>query len=198
MEEEDFLIIFRVWTRDVDHLLHTPTHHFLRTFKISLFIQQLLCLLSRTWKVKKSSKLLLLDSATMLVKKEYPTMNLSLSKVRFSIAVLYWAIIVLFRTKSTIISINHCPRCKLFHVWRNWKINSRCSLCCQACIRIQVTCLWRWLSRSCTIHFLGKLCRQVNWNYLWILLIEIYSAWAAANNWPLQNSHNVSKSFQKH
>lgn len=25
VEEEDFLIIFRVWTRDVDHLLHTPT-----------------------------------------------------------------------------------------------------------------------------------------------------------------------------
>ena len=71
-------------------------------------------------------------------------------------------LIIMFRTKSTIIRINHCPWCKLFHVWRNWKIYSRCSLCCQASIWIQVSCLWRWLSRSCSIHFLGKLRRQVN------------------------------------
>merc|ERR1712168_158794 len=52
--------------------------------RISSVLQRLLerplCLLFPTWKVKKFSKPLLLDSATMLVKKEYLTMNLSLSK----------------------------------------------------------------------------------------------------------------------
>ena len=80
---------------------------------------------------------------------------------------------ILFRTKSAIIRINHCPWCKLFHVWRNWKINSRCSLCCQARIWIQVSRLRRWLCRSCSFHFLGKLRRQVNSNIEFLIVTAL-------------------------
>ena len=69
-------------------ICYTPRHDYF--FYLSILIlpfQRPLCLLSPIWKVKKFSKPLLLDIATMLVKKEYLTMNLSLSKVllRFTV-----------------------------------------------------------------------------------------------------------------
>ena len=201
VEEEDFLIIFRVWTRDVDHLLHTPTQPFFQlNFQLGFQVKPLISatIVSSLSNLEGEE----VFEASSLGQCDYVGQERISDDELIIIKGSYYNsrqanLVILFRTKSAIIRINHCPWCKLFHVWRNWKINSRCSLCCQARIWIQVSRLRRWLCRSCSFHFLGKLRRQVN-SIRTSVSNSPDSAWAAANNWLLQNSHNVSKSFQKH